>query len=108
MKAPASLVESDRKMDTTPLHERETIINVPNSGEVMVWTNVQKHITAFRKKANQPNSKVREVRCNTNPNVTDWAEFRIDEKDYNPASGVKRTMNLSDEERQLRAARLRS
>ena len=92
----------------TPESERETIIVIPGDrSAVSVWTNIPKHIRAFRKKqttGNQP-SKVR-TRRQGFYGSTEWAEFEIDEADFNPAQAVKRNSNLSPEQRRQAAERL--
>ena len=94
--------------------------------EVSVWTNIPKHVRAFRKRAvpsttdnpassttpttttyAEPVPKVRELRSGFH-GATEWADFRIDERDYNPAQAVKRNSNLSPEQRAATAERLRA
>ena len=109
-------------------------------GEVSVWTNIPKHVRAFRKRAASPTNdhpapstattpdnpaattltdhpaettyaepvpKVRELRSGFH-GATEWADFRIAERDYNPAQAVKRNSNLSPEQRAAAAERLRA
>ena len=111
-------------------------------GEVSVWTNIPKHVRAFRKRAvpsttdnhpadnpapstttaNNPTTatdhpavttyaepvpKVRELRSGFH-GATEWADFRIAERDYSPERGVKRNSNLSPEQRRQAAERLRA
>ena len=93
----------------TPEAERETIIVIPGDrSEVSVWTNIPKHIRAFRKKATTQTTAAPKVRTRRQGfhGPTEWVEFRIDEADYNPAQGVKRVVNLSPEQRRLAAERL--
>ena len=94
--------------------------------EVSVWTNIPKHVRAFRKRAvpsttdnpassttpttttyAEPVPKVRELRSGFH-GATEWADFRIDERDYNPAQAVKRNSNLSPEQRAAAGERLRA
>ena len=99
----------------TPESERETIIVIPGDrSAVSVWTNIPKHIRAFRKKQatnnqasnkQQATSKVR-TRRQGFYGSTEWAEFEIDEADFNPAQAVKRNSNLSPEQRRQAAERL--
>lgn len=120
-----------------------------------MWTNIPKHVRAFRKRAASPTTnpapstatntnnpvpsttltdhttpttttttttptttgnpttyaepvpKVRELRSGFH-GATEWADFRIDERDYNPAQAVKRNSNLSPEQRAAAAERLRA
>ena len=93
----------------TPEAERETIIVIPGDrSEVSVWTNIPKHIRAFRKKATTQTTAAPKVRTRRQGfhGPTEWVEFRIDEADYNPAQGVKRVVNLSPEQRRQAAERL--
>ena len=55
----------------------------------------------------EPVPKVRELRSGFH-GATEWADFRIDERDYNPAQAVKRNSNLSPEQRAATAERLRA
>ena len=55
----------------------------------------------------EPVPKVRELRSGFH-GATEWADFRIDERDYNPERGVKRNSNLSPEQRAAAAERLRA
>ena len=99
---------AETTLSAVPEAERETIIVIPGDrSEVSVWTNIPKHIRAFRKKqatGNQP-SKVRTRRYGIHGS-TEWAEFEIDEADFNPVQAVKR--NLSPEQLRQAADRLRA
>ena len=101
-----------------------------------MWTNIPKHVRAFRKRAapttdnptpstttaNNPTTttdhpavttyaepvpKVRELRSGFH-GATEWADFRIAERDYSPERGVKRNSNLSPEQRAAAGERLRA
>ena len=102
-----------------------------------MWTNIPKHVRAFRKRAASPTNdhpapstattpdnptttnnpaettyaepvpKVRELRSGFH-GATEWADFRIAERDYNPAQAVKRNSNLSPEQRAAAGERLRA
>ena len=98
-----------------------------------MWTNIPKHVRAFRKRAApttdnpapsttdnpttadhpavttyaEPVPKVRELRSGFH-GATEWADFRIAERDYSPERGVKRNSNLSPEQRAAAAERLRA
>ena len=125
---------AETTLSAVPESERETIIVIPGDrSEVSVWTNIPKHVRAFRKRAvtsNTPSTdnpattttpadhpavttyaepvpKVRELRSGFH-GATEWADFRIDERDYNPAQAVKRNSNLSPEQRRQAAERLRA
>ena len=118
---------AETTLSAVPEAERETIIVIPGDrSEVSVWTNIPKHVRAFRKRAvpsttdnpassttpttttyAEPVPKVRELRSGFH-GATEWADFRIDERDYNPAQAVKRNSNLSPEQRAAAAERLRA
>ena len=127
---------AETTLSAVPEAERETIIVIPGDrSEVSVWTNIPKHIRAFRKRAvtsntvtappatdnhtppatttptvttyAEPVPKVRELRSGFH-GATEWADFRIAERDYNPAQAVKRNSNLSPEQRRQAAERLRA
>lgn len=102
-----------------------------------MWTNIPKHVRAFRKRAASPTAnnnpapsastaaattltdhpaettyaepvpKVRELRSGFH-GATEWADFRIAERDYSPERGVKRNSNLSPEQRAAAGERLRA
>ena len=55
----------------------------------------------------EPVPKVRELRSGFH-GATEWADFRIAERDYNPERGVKRNSNLSPEQRAAAGERLRA
>ena len=116
---------AETTLSSVPESERETIIVIPGDrSEVSVWTNIPKHIRAFRKRAvtsntvttppattvttyAEPVPKVRELRGGFH-GATEWVDFRIAECDYNPAQAVKRNSNLSPEQRRQAAERLRA
>ena len=114
---------AETTLSAVPEAERETIIVIPGDrSEVSVWTNIPKHIRAFRKRAAPPTAdhpavttttttpavpKVRELRGGFHGS-TEWADFRIAERDYSPAQAVKRNSNLSPEQRRQAAERLRA
>ena len=121
---------AETTLSAVPEAERETIIVIPGDrSEVSVWTNIPKHVRAFRKRATSPTTnntnnpapsttpttttyaepvpKVRELRSGFH-GATEWADFRIDERDYNPEQAVKLNSNLSPEQRAAAAERLRA
>ena len=133
---------AETTLSAVPEAERETIIVIPGDrSEVSVWTNIPKHVRAFRKRAvpttdnhpadnpapstttaNNPTTttdhpavttyaepvpKVRELRSGFH-GATEWADFRIAERDYSPERGVKRNSNLSPEQRAAAGERLRA
>ncbi|WRS29637.1 hypothetical protein U6G28_08925 [Actinomycetaceae bacterium MB13-C1-2] len=95
---------AEMDMKSVPLNERETTINIPGDGsEVMIWTNIPRDIRAFRSKA----PKVSELKSGFQ-GTTEWAEFRVAYKDFNPAKGVRNTRQLTEEQRQAVADRFRA
>ena len=118
---------AETTLSAVPESERETIIVIPGDrSEVSVWTNIPKHVRAFRKRAvpsttdnpassttpttttyAEPVPKVRELRSGFH-GATEWADFRIAERDYSPAQAVKRNSNLSPEQRAAAGERLRA
>ena len=127
---------AETTLSAVPEAERETIIVIPGDrSEVSVWTNIPKHIRAFRKRAApissttdnpasstnptpttdhpavttyaEPVPKVRELRSGFH-GATEWADFRIAERDYSPERGVRRNSNLSPEQRAAAGERLRA
>ena len=118
---------AETTLSAVPEAERETIIVIPGDrSEVSVWTNIPKHVRAFRKRAvpsttdnptitdhpavttyAEPVPKVRDLRSGFH-GATEWADFRIAERDYSPERGVKRNSNLSPEQRAAAGERLRA
>ena len=131
---------AETTLSAVPEAERETIIVIPGDrSEVSVWTNIPKHVRAFRKRAApttdnhpadnpapstttdnptitdhpavttyaEPVPKVRELRSGFH-GATEWADFRIAERDYSPERGVKRNSNLTPEQRAAAGERLRA
>ena len=118
---------AETTLSAVPESERETIIVIPGDrSEVSVWTNIPKHVRAFRKRAvpsttdnpassttpttttyAEPVPKVRELRSGFH-GATEWADFRIAERDYSPERGVRRNSNLSPEQRAAAGERLRA
>jgi len=81
--------------------ERETTVNLCAADSVVrVWSNIPKHINAFRKKAD-----VVEVASGVVEGQP-WASFTIPVDRYDPARGVRSKRTLTPEQRQERADRL--
>lgn len=81
--------------------ERETTISVSDADNVVrVWTAQRKVITRLRK-----NAKATET-GNGYVDGTEWASFTIPSDQWNPASGIKRTVNMTPEAKAAAAARL--
>lgn len=83
--------------------ERETVVNADDDAStVRIWTAQRRYITRLRR-----NSAFTETATGFHGS-TEWAEFTIPAADWNPASGAKRRVNLTDEQRQAAADRLRA
>lgn len=82
--------------------ERETVV-VANEGEefVTIDTTVRKHITRLRKDA-----RFTEV-ASGYYGTTEYASFRIRRDEWNPVSGAKRRVTMTDERRAELAERLK-
>lgn len=89
-------------MDYIPTEEQETIVTGTNAQDTLtIWSSVRRHITVMRKHPN-----FTEVE-NGFEGTSEWAEFTIPWRDWNPASGGRRPRNLTDEEREELAERAR-
>lgn len=83
--------------------ERETVINSDDdSGVVRIWTAQRRFITRLRK-----NPAFTEVDTG-HTGSTEWSEFTIPADRWNPASGAKRRVTMTDEQRRAAADRLRA
>jgi hypothetical protein len=83
--------------------ERETIINASDADDlVRIWTAQRRHITRLRN-----NPSFTEV-ATGHYGTTEWAEFTIPADSWSAASGAKRRVTLTDEQRQAAAERLRA
>ena len=83
--------------------ERETVINSDDdSGVVRIWTAQRRFITRLRK-----NPTFTEIGTGFH-GTTEWAEFTIPADQWNPASGAKRRVTMTDEQRRAAADRLRA
>lgn len=81
--------------------ERETTIATTDGDDlVRIWSAQRRHITRMRK-----NSSFTEVATGFH-GTSEWAEFTIPAREWNPASGAKRKVNLTEAQRQERAERL--
>lgn len=80
--------------------ERETVVTVSDASDVVhIWTAQRTAITRLRK-----HPKVTEIKTGYH-GTSVWAEFTIPSDQWNPVTGIKRTVNLSDEKRQALADR---
>lgn len=82
--------------------EQETTVSVTRADEfVHIWTAIPAHITRLKK-----NPSFTLIRESTKPGEI-YASFSIPAKNWNPASGAKRSRNLSDQQKAEAAIRLR-
>lgn len=83
--------------------ERETTVaSTDGDDTVRIWTAQRRHIGRLRR-----HPAFTEVKSGYHDG-TEWAEFTIAADQWNPASGAKRKSNLTDEQRQAAADRLRA
>ena len=81
--------------------ERETVAVSSDADDVVrIWSAQRRHITRMRK-----NAAFNEVRSGMDGS-TEWAEFTIPARNWNPASGAKRRSAMSDEQKRAAAERL--
>lgn len=81
--------------------ERETVVTVSDADAVVhVWTARRVDITKLRK-----NPKAVETGTGLVDGTT-WVTFEIPADQWNPASGIKRTVNMSPEQKAANAERL--
>ncbi|MGO2411616.1 hypothetical protein ACTXIU_17570 [Glutamicibacter arilaitensis] len=64
-----------------------------------IGSNRQKHISRL-------NREVEAGRAELITNENEWAQYRVHEKNFDPLTGFKRQVNMSDEQRQAAAERL--
>lgn len=83
--------------------ERETVITTTDADElVRIWTAQRRYIGALKR-----NGKFTLV-CEGTYGSSVWAEFTIPAAEWNPASGAKRSVTMSDERKAELAERLRA
>ncbi len=93
--------ESAEKKSWTP-YERETVVNASDGDDqVRIWTAQRKYITRLRK-----NPKAHEVGGGFY-GTSEWAEFVIPAAEWNPVSGVKRNVTMTEEQKRVAGDRLR-
>lgn len=106
METPVLISEKNRsghaRGSSLSAEERETTITATDADDlVRIWTCQRKHITKLRS-----NVSFTEVRSGFH-GTTEWAEFTIPADKWNPASGAKRKHNMTPEQREAAATRLR-
>ena len=93
--------ESATTAKSTPAYERETtIISNDEDDVIVIWTMQRRFISRMRK-----HPAFRETGSGYH-GTSEWVEFQIPAKDWNPASGGKRKRDLTPEQRQAMADRL--
>lgn len=87
-------------MSLTPAERETTITSTDFDDKVRIWTCQRRYLTRLRRNPSFTQTKTGFF------GTTEWAEFIIDANSWNPASGAKRSRNLSPEQRKQTAARL--
>ena len=102
----AGLVETKRSVDVRPslsAAERETTVTITDADDVVrIWTAQRRYLGRLRR-----HPSYTEVKSGTHGG-TEWAEFTIPASEWNPATGAKRKVTMTDEQRAASAARLRA
>jgi hypothetical protein len=81
--------------------ERETVINATDADDmVRIWTCQARYLGRLRRHPSF--TEVKSGRYGS----TEWAEFTIPASEWNPASGAKRRVTLTDEQKRAAAAHL--
>ena len=82
--------------------ERETVINASDGDDVIrIWTAQRRFITRLQKHP-------RVVQTGSGEHDgTPYYTFEVPASEWNPVSGVKRQSNMTDEQRQAAAERMR-
>ena len=83
--------------------ERETTVTITDADDVVrIWTAQRRYLGRLRR-----HPSFTEVKSGTHGG-TEWAEFTIPARDWNPATGAKRKSNMTDEQKAALAERLRA
>ena len=81
--------------------ERETTVTITDADDtVRIWTAQRRYLGRLRR-----HPSYTEVRSGFHGG-SEWAEFTIPASDWNPATGAKRKVTMTDEQRAANAARL--
>jgi len=84
-------------------YERETTVTATDGDDVVhIWTAQRRYITKLRK-----SPRFTEVASGVNGSQP-WAAFTIPARDWNPATGAKRSSGMSAEQRLAAAERIRT
>ena len=102
----AGVQETKRSVDVGPslsAAERETTVTTTDADDVVrIWTAQRRYLGRLRR-----HPSYTEVKSGTHGG-TEWAEFTIPASEWNPATGAKRKVTMTDEQRAASAARLRA
>ena len=97
------MTNMDEPLRGLSMDEQETTVTRTRTGEwTIVETTIPTDISALRNRAREYEEGSGYF------GTTAWARFRIPSAQWNPARGIKRTVNLSNEQRAAAAARLRA
>lgn len=84
------------------MDEQETVVIRTRTGEwTVIESTIPVDITVLRR-----NPRAEQVESGYFGS-TEWAKFRVPSSEWNPARGIKRTLNLTEEQRKAAGARLR-
>ena len=102
----AGVQETTRSVDvghSLSAAERETTVTITDADDmVRIWTAQRRYLGRLRR-----HPSFTEVKSGTHGG-TEWAEFTIPARDWNPATGAKRKSNMTDEQKAALAERLRA
>ena len=102
----AGVQETKRSVDvgqSLSAAERETTVTITDADDtVRIWTAQRRYLGRLRR-----HPSFTEVKSGTHGG-TEWAEFTIPASEWNPATGAKRKVTMTDEQRAASAARLRA
>lgn len=97
--------ETKRSVDVGPslsAAERETTVTITDADDtVRIWTAQRRYLGRLRR-----HPSFTEVKSGTHGG-SEWAEFTIPARDWNPATGAKRKSNMTDEQKAVLAERMR-
>lgn len=98
---PAAPESPESRITSLSAPERETTITTSDADDtVRIWSAQRPYITRLRK-----SPEATEVRSGF-IGTSEWAEFTIPRERWNPVSGIKRRVVLSEEQRAALADRL--
>ena len=102
----AGVQETKRSVDvgqSLSAAERETTVTITDADDtVRIWTAQRRYLGRLRR-----HPSYTEVASGFHGG-SEWAEFTIPASEWNPATGAKRKVTMTDEQRAASAARLRA